>query len=257
MAMELSFTDMGAGSPLVILHGLFGSKRNWTNIAHRFAAGHRVLTADLRNHGESPWDVRHDYPAMAEDVAALIRARVGGPAAVVGHSMGGKVAMMLALDQPDIVARLVVVDIAPAASTGTPIEYVQALRSLPLARFSNRADVKDALAGAIPDPAIRAFMMLNLATGPAGLCWTVNLDAIEANFPTILGFPAVPPGRQFTKPVLFLVGGRSHYVRPHHHPEIERLFPAATIEVIDAAGHWVHADAGDAFVEAVTRFLPA
>ncbi|RLS76557.1 MAG: alpha/beta fold hydrolase [Planctomycetota bacterium] len=257
MAVELSFTDMGAGPPLVILHGLFGSKRNWTNIAHRFATGHRVLAADLRNHGDSPWDKRHDYPAMAEDVAALIRTHVGSPPAVVGHSMGGKVAMMLALDHPELVERLVVVDIAPVVSTGTPIEYVRALRSLSLATFSNRADVKDALAGAIPDPAIRAFMMLNLATGPAGLSWTVNLDAIEAHFSTILGFPEVPPGRQFTKPVLFLVGGRSHYVQPHHRPEIERLFPAATFEVIEAAGHWVHADAADAFVEKVSRFLSA
>lgn len=257
MAVELSFTDMGAGKPLVILHGLFGSKRNWTNIAHRFAAGRRVLTADLRNHGESPWDARHDYPAMAEDVAELIRAQVGGPADVVGHSMGGKVAMMLALDLPELVERLVVVDIAPAVSTGTPVEYLRALRSLPLDRFSNRADVKDALAGAIPDPAMRAFLMLNLATGPTGLSWTVNLDAIDTNFPTILGFPAVPPGRRFKKPALFLVGDRSDYVRPHHRPEIERLFPAATIEVIDGAGHWVHADAADAFVTTVTRFLQA
>jgi pimeloyl-ACP methyl ester carboxylesterase len=253
--VELATSESGAGSPLVILHGLFGSKRNWASVAHRLAAAHRVITVDLRNHGESPWDARHDYPALAADVAAVIERRVGGPAAVLGHSMGGKAAMVLALVRPDLVERLVVVDIAPVRSTATPIEYVQAMRALPLAAFSQRFDVKEALAPAIPDPMVRGFLTLNLVSGPAGFAWTVNLEAIEHNFDVILGFPEIPAGRPFTKPAVFLAGGRSEYVRPEHHAQIRRLFPAATIEVIEGAGHWVHADAADAFVAAVDAFL--
>jgi len=253
--VELALSESGAGSPLVILHGLFGSKRNWAGVAHRLAATRRVITVDLRNHGESPWDDRHDYPALAADVAAVIETRVGGPAAVLGHSMGGKAAMVLALSRPELVERLIVVDIAPVRSTATPIEYVRAMRTLPLAAFSQRLDVKEALAPAIPDPMVRGFLTLNLVAGPAGLAWTVNLEAIERNFPAILGFPDVPPGRRFTKPTLFVAGGRSAYVRPEHHAEMHRLFPAATIEVIEGAGHWVHADAADAFVATTNAFL--
>jgi pimeloyl-ACP methyl ester carboxylesterase len=253
--VELSVSEVGAGAPLVILHGLFGSKRNWASIAHRLAATRRVISIDLRNHGESPWDERHDYPALAADVAVVIERRVSGPAAVLGHSMGGKAAMVLALSRPDLVERLVVVDIAPVRSTATPIEYVRAMRTLPLAAFSQRLDVKEALAPAIPDPMVRGFLTLNLVSGPDGFAWTVNLEAIERNFDAILGFPPVAAGQQFTKPVLFLAGGRSDYVRPAHHGEIGRLFPAATIEVVERAGHWVHADAADAFVAALDAFL--
>jgi esterase len=253
--VDLAISESGAGEPLVILHGLFGSKRNWAAIANRFAASHRVLAADLRNHGESPWDNRHDYPALAADIARVIEARVGGPAAVLGHSMGGKAAMVLALTRPDLVERLVVVDIAPAESTATPIGFVRAMRALPLEDFTQRLDVKEALVEAIPDPAVRAFLTLNLVTGPDGLAWTVNLAAIENNFESILGFPAFPAPVGFAKPTLFIAGGKSPYIQPHHRGEIVRLFPSATIEVIAGAGHWVHAEATEAFAAVVNRFL--
>lgn len=204
MAVELAHSEWGAGPPLVILHGLFGSRRNWATVAHRLAEGRRVLAADLRNHGDSPWDELHDYPSLADDVATLVEDVEAGPAAVLGHSMGGKAAMMLALSRPDLVERLVVVDIAPARSAATPVELVRALRSVPLERFSRRADVKDALAADIPDPAIRAFLTLNLATRPEGLAWTVNLDAIERNFESIVDFPEVPRGQVYAGPVLFV-----------------------------------------------------
>ncbi len=257
VAVDLSLSEAGAGKPLVVLHGLFGSKRNWATVAHRLAVGRRVITADLRNHGDSPWDSRHDYPEMAEDVARVIERHAGGQAAVLGHSMGGKVAMVLALAHPALVERLVVVDIAPARSTATPIEFVRAMRALPLERFTERLDVKEALARAIPDLAVRGFLTLNVVAGSDGLSWTVNLSAIEENFDAILGFPEYPPGACFTKPTLVLAGSKSVYVQPHHHAEIRRLFPAATIEVIEGAGHWVHADAAGAFVTAVGRFLDA
>lgn len=255
--VDLSVSVFGEGPPLIVLHGLFGSKRNWATVAHRLAVGRRVITVDLRNHGESPWHDAHDYPAMAEDVARVIERYAGGHADVLGHSMGGKVAMVLAISHPELVDRLIVVDIAPTRSTATPIEFVRAMRGLPLETFSSRLDVKEALADAIPDPAIRGFLTLNVIPGPNGLSWTVNLAALEAHFDSILGFPNFPPGMSFTKPTLFLGGGKSAYLRPEHHAEIMRLFPAAAIQVIEQAGHWVHADAPEAFVAAVHRFLDA
>ena len=257
MTVELAASDSGAGPPIVILHGLFGAKRNWATIARALAARHRVLAVDLRNHGASPWDDTHDYPALAGDVAHLIRARAGGAAAVIGHSMGGKAAMMLALTAPDLVDRLVVVDIPPAASRATLGDLLHALRNVPLAACSRRADVDAALGASIADPSVRAFLVQNVVIGPQGLSWAVNLDAIERNFPAVTGFPRIPPDRTFAKPTLFVVGGRSDYVRPEHHSEIHRLFPSATLEIIPEAGHWVHADAPEAFVDLVSRFLAA
>lgn len=257
MAVDLAYGETGSGSPLVILPGLFGAKRNWASLARALGEHHRVITADLRNHGESPWAEPHDYPALAADVARLIETTAGGRAAVLGHSMGGKAAMMLSLTRPELVARLVVVDIAPVASTGTPVDYVRAMRRLPLERFTRRSEVADALADAVPDRGVRNFLSLNAAVGDAGLSWTLNLEILERDFEAILGFPAIPPGRSFPGPTLFLAGERSGYLKPEHRPEIERLFPAATVETIAGAGHWVHADAPEAFVAAVNRFLAA
>lgn len=255
LALDLSISEFGKGPPLIVLHGLFGSKRNWATFAHRLAVGRRVITVDLRNHGESPWDDAHDYPAMAADVARVIRRHAGGKADVLGHSMGGKVAMVLALWHPELLDRLIVVDIAPTRSTATPIEFVRAMRALPIGTFASRLEVKDALAAAIPDPAVRGFLTLNVIPTAEGLSWTVNLAALEDHFDTILGFPTVPPGTSFQKPTLFIAGGRSAYLQPQHHAEIMRLFPAARIDVIEPAGHWVHADAPEAFVAAVNRFI--
>jgi esterase len=253
--VEVSWSAFGAGASLVILHGLFGSKRNWTSIASSLGRHHRVLAVDLRNHGMSPWDDRHDYPALAADIARFIELEAGGRAPVIGHSMGGKTAMMLALTRPDLVERLVVVDIPPAVSRGPIGDVLQILRSVPLERYAERAEVQAALAERIPDPKLRGFLMLNVVAGPDGLAWAVNLDALARHFDLIAGFPEVSSAGAFRQPTLFLVGGHSDYVRPEHHAEIRRLFPAATIEVLPGAGHWVHADAPAAFVASIERFL--
>ena len=255
MEVDLSFNETGAGPPLVILHGLFGSKRNWATIAASLGRSHRVVSADLRNHGGSPWCDEHDYPSMAADVLRLVRSTIGGPTALLGHSMGGKVAMVVALLHPEIVDRLVVVDIAPARSTATSIEVLRAMRRVSLADCSRRSDVEAALAETIPDRGLRAFLVQNVANGPEGLAWTVNLESLERHFDTILDFPPTPPGRVFDKPTLFIAGAKSDYIQERHRPEIARLFPAATIEVIEEAGHWPHAEAPEAFLDAVSRFL--
>lgn len=255
MTVELACNDTGSGPPLVILHGLLGAKRNWATVAKALAARRRVLWADLRNHGASPWSDDHTYPAMAGDVARLIETRIGAAATVLGHSMGGKVAMLLALTRPDLVSRLVVVDIAPAVSQGAPRDFLAAMRGAPLATCRTRAEADAALAATVPDPAVRGFLMQNVVNGPGGLSWGVNLDALERHFEAIRGFPEIPPGYAYPGPTLFIAGGRSDYLQPGHAAAIDRLFPGATVETIPAAGHWVHADAPTAFSAAVERFL--
>lgn len=255
MTVELAISEIGEGDPLVILHGLFGSKRNWWSIARQLADTRHVVVADLRNHGTSPWNPVHDYPALAADVARLIETRLGGRAAVIGHSMGGKAAMMLALERPALVERLVVVDIAPTRSPGNSADILRALERVPLDRCAHRGDVEAALADDVPEGKVRAFLAANVMSGPDGLAWGVNLDAFARHLDDILGFPDVPPGRSFAGPSLFLAGGRSPYVRPEQHAAILRLFPAARIETIPAAGHWLHADAPEEFLAAVRPFL--
>ena len=257
MTIELAISETGEGDPLVILHGLFGSKRNWWSIGRQLADMRRVVVADLRNHGASPWDPVHDYPALAADVARLVETRLGGRAVVIGHSMGGKAAMMLALQRPELVERLVVVDIAPTRSPGNSADILRAMQRVPLDRCDRRAEVEAALAGDVPDVSVRAFLAANVVNGPHGLAWGVNLDAIARHLDDILDFPDMPPGRSFTGPTLFLAGGRSPYVRPEHHAAILRLFPAARIETIPGAGHWLHADAPEEFLAAVRAFLEA
>jgi pimeloyl-ACP methyl ester carboxylesterase len=155
------------------------------------------------------------------------------------------------------VERLIVVDIPPAPSRTTLNDALQAMKNVPLATCERRGEVDAALAESIADPAVRAFLVQNVTAGPNGLAWAVNLDAIAHNFPAIVGFPDVPAGRTFSGPTLFVVGERSDYVRPEHHAAIHRLFPAATVEVVTGAGHWVHAEAPDAFLAVVSGFLSA
>jgi pimeloyl-ACP methyl ester carboxylesterase len=254
--VTLAAVEQGEGRPVVILHGLFGSAQNWTTVGRRLAASYRVIAADLRNHGASPHDPRMDYPAMAADLAALIEARAGGRAALVGHSMGGKAAMWLALARPALVERLVVVDVAPVSYRPTLQAYAAAMRAVPLRAGMRRAEADAALKEAIPDAGERAFLLQNLrfrADGPPE--WRLNLAAIEPAVPTISAFPDPPAGARYDGPVLFVCGERSDYVRPEHHGRILALFPRAAFVVVPGAGHWVHAEAPEPFLRALEPFL--
>lgn len=255
MAVKLSHNVIGEGQTLVILHGLFGSKRNWSSIARQLSDTFRVLTVDLRNHGESPWNDIHDYPSMAEDVATLVEQEYSEPAIVLGHSMGGKVAMYLSLMWPHLVDRLIVVDIPPARSSGTPIDYVHAMQKVPLATLSHRRDVELALMDTIPDPKVRGFLVTNIRMQPDGLTWIANLDAIERHFDQILDWPDQVLSRQFSRPTLFLEGEHSTFVGPEHAEVIQHVFPAAHRQVIENAGHWVHVENTQAFLNAVRAFV--
>ena len=255
VSITLSHNVIGEGQTIVILHGLFGSKRNWSSIAKQLSDTYRVLTVDLRNHGESPWSDVHDYSSMAEDVATLIENECSKPPIVLGHSMGGKVAMYLSIMRPQLVAQLIVVDIPPARSTGTPIDYVRAMQAIPLTTLAHRRDVGELLRETIPDERVRGFLVTNIITRPEGLAWAVNLDVIEKNFETILDWPDLITTQHFSQQTLFLVGENSTFVGPEHETVIQQFFPASSRQVIKNAGHWVHVENTSAFLKAVRVFL--
>jgi esterase len=256
VALVLAHDAFGAdGPPVVIVHGLLGSARNWGTIARELAIAHRLFTLDLRNHGRSPWADSMSFEEMADDVAAFIEGQELRQPTVLGHSLGGKVAMRLALARADRVARLIVVDVAPVAYRHSFGEYVEAMRAVDLGEVSRRVDVDQRLHATVPDAMTRAFLLQNLVRTPeGGYAWRANLDVIAASLPTLMGFPT-GDDLAYGGPALFLAGGRSTYVRPEHRPVIERLFPKAEHATIIGAGHRVHADRPDEFLTRVRQFL--
>jgi esterase len=255
--MRLNALNHGAPTglpPLVVAHGLFGSARNWNAIAKRLALHRQVVAVDMRNHGESPRSPEHGYEAMAGDLAETIGG-LGGRADVLGHSMGGKAAMALALREPAHVGRLIVADMAPVAYDHSQVGLVRAMQAVDLAGIGRRSDAEAALAPGVPQPALRAFLLQSIEVGPSGAAWKLNLPTLAEQMPRIMGFPEFL-GR-FEGRALFLTGARSDYVRPEHWARIRRLFPAAEHRAIPDAGHWLHADAPAPFVAAVEAFLIA
>jgi esterase len=252
--MHLSSMESGQGRPLVILHGLLGSARNWGAVVKALGEWRHAVALDLPNHGSSPWSEVMDYPFMAGEVAKVVE-RLGPPAGVMGHSMGGKAAMTLALTRPELVERLAVVDIAPVGYRHTFAPYVKAMRGAPLGEAKRRADIEEHLALHIPDPGVRAFLMQNLEGGAGGYRWRPNLAVLGAHMEDILDFPRFPPGASYDGPTLFIAGENSDYVLPEHRGEIHRLFPQAQIIRVPGAGHWVHADNLKVFLAAVAPFF--
>lgn len=241
--------------PLLIVHGLFGSGRNWGVIARRLASDRLVLTPDMRNHGQSFWSAQHGYPDLAGDLVALIEAEVetkgSGPVDVVGHSMGGKAAMVLALTRPDLVRRLVVADIAPVTYGHSQLGNIAAMRAVDLSRVEKRSDAVAQLATRVADPTLQAFFTQSLDV--TGRRWRLHLDTLEREMPKILSFPEL--SGQFAAPTLFLTGGRSDYVQAAHRPRIRALFPKARFARLPNAGHWLHAEAPRDFEATVRAFL--
>jgi pimeloyl-ACP methyl ester carboxylesterase len=261
--MKLPVTSYGeTGTPVVVMHGLFGSGRNWMTAARRLASGHRVFALDLRNHGSSPHTDTMSYPEMADDVRETIESLGVGPVALVGHSMGGKTAMLTALRYPSVVERLVVVDAAPVAYPPAFVEYARAMRNADLSSVQRRADVDAQLADAVQTPGTRAFLLI---LDDAGARWRPNLPVIEASLPLISGWPSDleallydgPTLFIYDGPTLFIYGGKSDYVQQDHRATIASYFPQVQYAEVPEAGHWVHAERLDDFLAVLTPFLPS
>jgi esterase len=255
MTVQLASTECGEGPPVAILHGLFGSGRNWRSIAQQLAARHRVLALDLRNHGASPWADGMSYGELVDDLRASLRERGIERTALLGHSMGGKIAMLAAVLHPGEIDHLVVVDIAPVPNPPNLLAYVRAMRGVDLRGVTRRSEVDARLAAAIPEVAERAFLLQNLIIEDGNTHWRLNLEAIEREFPQILDFPNLPAGTAYQGPTLFVAGADSTYIHSADEPSIRRLFPQARIRRIEGAGHWVHAEQPRAFLQAVEPFL--
>ena len=252
MSVALARTEHDSGGdapPLLIAHGLFGSARNWGVIARRLSDRGPVTAVDMRNHGNSPWADSHGYADLAEDLAAI-----AGPGwDVLGHSMGGKAAMMLALTRPDKVRRLIVADIAPAAYGHSQSHLIAAMRALDLKGIASRSEADDRLAPLVPDATTRAFLLQSLDI--KGRCWRLNLDLLDREMDIVTGWPG-HDGR-FEGPTLFLTGAESDYVKPEHREHIRELFPKARFARIPGAGHWLHAQKPREFEASVRVFLEA
>ncbi len=255
--MILHAVERGDGVPVALLHGLYGQASNFGGLQRRLAQGRRVIALDLRNHGASPHAPAMSYPDMAEDVLETLRAMEALPCALVGHSMGGKVAMCAALAAPAAVARLLVADIAPVAydHAGFHARYVAAMQAVQLHPGLTRAEADAALADAVPDRATRGFLLLNLRLG-AEPSWRLNLDRIGPALPALAGWPQ-PDDPPYQGPTLFVGGGRSDYVRAEYREAIRALFPAARFVTLTNAGHWLHADDPEGFASTAEAFIPA
>jgi len=248
LATTLFGEGEGDGVPLLIVHGLFGSARNWRALGRHFSRTRPVITVDMRNHGASFWDDSNSYSDMAGDLAQVILAH-GGQADVLGHSMGGKAAMLLALTRPELVRRLIVADIAPVGYGHTQMASIDAMRAVPLADISRRSEADSFMAKVIGEPAVRAFLLSSLQMGSEGNSWSLNLDVLAGFMPDLVGFPDV--SGVFNGPVHFVHGGASDYVLPAHHDHIRALFPSADFHKIEGTGHWLHAEKPREFITVV------
>ena len=256
MSLQLASSETGEGEPLLIVHGLFGSKRNWSAISKALGRTYRVITLDLRNHGDSPHAPEMSYEVMADDLATFIEAGNMGPVSLLGHSMGGKASMVLAMTRPELLKRLLVLDIAPIPYDRDYDDYIDTLKGMDFNAVKSRADVDVILQTTFADPAIRSFLLQNLKAGDVdGYNWRVNLDAIEAHMGDIMGFPDFDTDQAYEGTTLFLGGQNSDYITFAHQAEIERLFPNSDLDFIEDAGHWVHADQPHALISRLKDFL--
>ena len=257
--MQLHYKKYGEGESaperpvLIILHGLFGSLANWNTIAHRLADRFTVYALDQRNHGLSPHSDHFDYPTLALDVREFMQQTGIPQASLLGHSMGGKVAMEFALSHSELTQKLVVADIGPGAYPARHDRVIAALEAVDIVQVKSRQEADDRLAQMLPEPGLRQFLLTNLRREADGRYrWRINLAGIKKHYHCIAA--GVTPG-QFSKPALFIRGGKSDYIDDQALLLIKQFFPQARIETIPEAGHWLHVDAQAVFIELVSDFL--
>jgi esterase len=266
--MELFFRKSGSGEPLIILHGLYGSSDNWHTIGRELSSHYTVYLVDQRNHGNSPHDPVHTYTAMAADLYEFMQNHVESPAIIIGHSMGGKTALLFGLQHPEMVAKMIIVDISPigynmanvSAAGHYHLQISKALAAVNPDRLKSREEADRILASDIPSVSVRQFLLKNLKrTADGHFKWNLNLEALSENMQAIFsgvvgentGDPAIIP--QF--PLLFIKGERSEYIRSNDEEAIRHFFPRAALQIIPRAGHWVHAEEPAKFLEVVNEFL--
>lgn len=243
---------LNTAPPLVIAHGLFGSARNWNILSKRLSDTRQVLAVDMRNHGASPWFQSQTYANMAADLAEVIDGN-GGKADVLGHSMGGKAAMVLALSRPQMVQKLLIADIAPVGYAHTQMHLVNAMCDIDPTHISSRREAGEELQNLVPDATVRAFLLQSLDMKSTPPRWLLNLDVLKGYMTDIVGFPNIEG--QFSGPTLFLSGSASDYILPEYHVRILELFPNAEFQQIEGSGHWLHAEKPREFELAVRGFL--
>ena len=251
--MKLNYKSFGQGPPVIILHGLFGNLDNWQTFARQLSKHFLVYIVDQRNHGRSPHADEMNYSVTAEDLRSFMEDQWVYQAHIIGHSMGGKTAMQFAFDHPDMLDRLVVLDIGPQANPDRHRTFFAAMNALQLAHLESRKEAEAQLAKTISDPGIRSFLLKNLTRSKSGgFQWKMNLPILQQEFPNIL---AAVEGDPFSGPVLFVRGSRSDYIKDSDWPQIRHLFPTATLTTIPEAGHWIHKDAPEPLLEKITQFL--
>ena len=255
MSSALAFSVTGSGPPVVILHGLFGSATNWRRIAEGLSDQRRIFSVDLPNHGESPWIDDMSYPAQAALLADFLSGEVPESPILIGHSMGGKIAMTLALQHKILLGAIVVVDIAPTAYPHSHEPLVEAMKSLDLAAIRNRRDAEMQLEKAIPEKALRQFLLQNLRSTSGGLRWRINLEVIHRQMGALTGFDVA--AAPCDVPSLFIYGNQSDYVTPKTTPAILKHFPKARLVALEGAGHWLHAQEPQRFIQAFQEFAGA
>lgn len=240
---------------MVVLHGVFGSGRNWAGMAKQLAADHRIITVDMPNHGDSPWVDEVTYELMAIAVSDFLALHHLEGAAILAHSMGGKAAMTLALTEPDMIGRLVVVDISPVTYDHSSLDTIQALEAIDLSQVKGRNDAHEQLSEHIADKSLREFLLQNLRMQSEGYRWRINLAALKSGLDALHGFPDFDPHIHFDGPTMFIDGADSNFIREEYHDEIIRLFPNGEIIEIADAGHWVHADQPNQLLGHLKEFL--
>ncbi len=266
--MHLFFRRMGQGAPMIILHGLYGSSDNWLTVARELSEHYELFIPDLRNHGRSPHDPVHTYPAMRDDIFGLMDEIGTDRCIVLGHSMGGKVAVHMAASAPERISKLIVTDIAPinysSLSNHSPLavehlNIADALLHTDLTLYVKREDIDRDWVESIPDIDTRRFLLKNLQRSKNNRYeWRINIRALAQNLPHILNGMddlGLDKGRRIESvPTLFLKGELSPYIRPEMYPFIRQAFPESRIVTIHGAGHWMHAEQPETFITEVLRF---
>jgi esterase len=251
--MLLNYQIQGEGEPLIILHGLFGTLENWGSQIKSLAAQFQVIAVDLRNHGRSEHSKEMSYALMATDIAQLMAHLKLPKAHIIGHSMGGKAAMQLALNQPELIDQLIIVDIAPVAYGSHHDDVFKGLHSVELSSLKSRSDADKQLAKYIPELGVRAFLLKNLyRTEEKAFAWRMNLEILHQQYKNI---SKAPQGSPYLPKMLFIKGANSDYMVPAYRDDVIRLFPNAGYTVIKDAGHWPHAEKPEVFTRTVLDYL--